>query len=40
MERDYFEDLHVYGKVMLKWILQKRNGKTWNWIQLAQAVEK
>jgi hypothetical protein len=32
---DHFEDIGVNGKIILKWILKKRDGET-DWIALAQ----
>jgi hypothetical protein len=28
-ERDHWEDLHVGGRIMLKWILEKQDGMVW-----------
>jgi len=37
MERDHFEELGVNGRIILKWIIKKRDGGGgMDWIELAQ----
>jgi hypothetical protein len=38
-EGENFENLDIYGNSVLRWILQKRGGKTWDWIYLGQVIE-
>jgi hypothetical protein len=36
-ERDHWEDLDLHGKIKLKWILEKQNGKVWTgliWLRI------
>jgi hypothetical protein len=30
LERNDFGDLHVYGRIILKWILEKHGVRVWN----------
>jgi hypothetical protein len=38
-ERDYLDDLGVYGRIILKWSFKKRNGGM-EWIDLAQNSDR
>jgi hypothetical protein len=35
-EGDHFEDPNVDGRIILKWSLEKRDGRDMYWIDLAQ----
>jgi hypothetical protein len=35
-ERYYFYDISVHGRIILKWIFKKYDGKTWGSIDVAQ----
>jgi hypothetical protein len=38
-ERDHLEDLSVDGRIILKWVFKKWNGRM-DWIDLAQHMDR